>query len=197
MGELLNLDVVSEPTYDWGTAAGLSLRMASRITGRNEVLVPKIIDGDRLSIIKNLCQPETMSHHIAVRFVDYRKESGLLDIEDLKRKISSKTAAVYIENPTYLGCIENQVEEISRIAKENGALFIVGVDPISLGILVPPEIMVPILYAEIFNLWGCIFFAGEGNPDLLHFGMKKFMRQNVRWPCTASPTPIKKDSMVM
>ncbi|HHY90915.1 MAG TPA: aminomethyl-transferring glycine dehydrogenase subunit GcvPA [Clostridiales bacterium] len=169
MGELLNLDVVSEPTYDWGTAAGLSLRMASRITGRNEVLIPRIIDGDRLSIIKNLCQPEVMSNHIAVRFVDYRKEDGLLDVEDLKRKISSNTAAVYIENPTYLGCIENQVEEIAKIAKENGALFIVGVDPISLGVLVPPgDYGADIVCGDIQPL-GMHILCGGGQSGFIAF----------------------------
>lgn len=138
MGELLNLDAVSEPIYDWGDAAGRSIRMASRITGRNEVLIPRIIDNERLAEIKNLCQPEIMPSHIAIKFVDYNKETGLLDLEDLKRKISDKTAAVYFENPSYLGFIETQGEEIAQIAKANGALCIVGVDPISLGVLAAP-----------------------------------------------------------
>ena len=40
MGEMLGVEAVSEPIYDWATAAGFSLRMASRGTGRNEVLIP-------------------------------------------------------------------------------------------------------------------------------------------------------------
>ena len=66
-------------------------------------------------------------------------KTGLINLEDLKNKISSDTAAVYFENPTFLGSIESQGDEISKIAHENGAESIVGVDPISLGVLAPPS----------------------------------------------------------
>jgi len=39
MAELVDMDVVNVPTYDWSQAASTSLRMASRITGRREVLI--------------------------------------------------------------------------------------------------------------------------------------------------------------
>ena len=57
----------------------------------------------------------------------------------MKDKISSNTAGVYFENPSYLGCIEDQGEIISEIAHSYGALSLVGIDPISLGILIPPS----------------------------------------------------------
>lgn len=138
LGELLNFDVVSESTYSWGNAAGLAIRMASRITGRDEVLIPQSVCPNRLLEIKTLCQPETMENSIKIKFVKFNEETGLLDLEDLKNKISNKTAAIYFENPSYLGYIEEQGEEICKIAKEQGALSIVGVDPISLGIMAPP-----------------------------------------------------------
>ena len=56
----------------------------------------------------------------------------------MQAKISSRSAAVYIENPSSQGVIEIQGEEIARIAHAAGAEFIVGADPISLGILRPP-----------------------------------------------------------
>ncbi len=134
LGELLDFDVVSTPTYDWGMAAGFAIRMAARITGRNEVLIPKTIAPDRYLCIENVCKPI-----IKIKLVDYNKESGLLDLEDLKDNISDKTAAIYFENPSYLGFIETQGEEISRIVHENNAISIVGVDPSSLGVLAPPS----------------------------------------------------------
>lgn len=138
LGELLNFDVVSESTYSWGNAAGLAIRMASRITGRNEVLIPKSICPDRLLEIKTLCQPENMENSIKIKLIEFDKESGLLDLQDLRNNISDKTAAIYFENPSYLGFIEEQGEEICKIVKDHGALSIVGVDPISLGIMAPP-----------------------------------------------------------
>ena len=156
MGELLEMDVVSLPTYDWASAAGNSIRMASRMTGRYEVLLPKTTSPGRLSVIRNFCQPEQMANHIKIRLLDYDPETGHLDLEDLKRKISSKTAAVYMENPSYLGFIEPQGEEISAIAHDVGAESIVGVDPISLGVLTPP--------AE----YGADIACGDGQPLGIH-----------------------------
>ena len=75
---------------------------------------------------------------IRVESISYESETGLLDIEDLKAKISERTATVYVENPAHLGFIETQVDEIAEIAHDHGALFIVGVDPLSLGVLKPP-----------------------------------------------------------
>lgn len=134
MGELLEMDVVNVPTYDFGQAASTSIRMAGRITGRKEVLIAKTISPDRLKIIHNYCKPI-----IDIKLIEYDLKSGLLDLDDLKTKISSKTACIYFENPSYLGCIDNQGKAISDIAHDYGAISIVGVDPISLGILVPPS----------------------------------------------------------
>lgn len=133
IGELVEMDVVSVPTYDGSQAAATALRMASRITGRDVVLVPQNLNPDRRSIIGNYCHPD-----IEVVEVGFDSETGSLDIEDLEKKLSRKVAAVYFENPSYLGTIETQGEEISCLAHSVGALSVVGVDPISLGILAPP-----------------------------------------------------------
>jgi glycine dehydrogenase subunit 1 len=134
MGDLLEMDVVNVPTYDWGQAASTSIRMAARITGRTEVLISETISPDRFLVINNYCKPT-----IEIKLIKYNTKTGKLDIDDLKAKISSNTAGVYFENPSYLGCIDNQGEIISEIAQSHGALSLVGVDPISLGILTPPS----------------------------------------------------------
>jgi glycine dehydrogenase subunit 1 len=61
-----------------------------------------------------------------------------MDLKALKKQINAQTAAVFIENPSYLGFLETQAQEIGKIAHENGAIFVVGVDPISLGVINPP-----------------------------------------------------------
>ncbi|UCF98421.1 MAG: aminomethyl-transferring glycine dehydrogenase subunit GcvPA, partial [Spirochaetaceae bacterium] len=169
MGELLDIDAVANPIYDWGDVAGRSIRMASRITGRNEVLVPKLICPDRLSEIRQLCQPEEMSNAIAVRSVDYNPENGLMDLEDLKKKISEKTAAIYFENPSYLGFIEEQGEAITDIAHKNGALSIAGVDPISLGVLEPPGSYGADIICGDLQPLGIHMFAGGGQSGFIAF----------------------------
>lgn len=133
MAELVDMDVVNVPTFDWGQAAATSIRMASRMTGRNEALLPKTISPERLKIIKNYCSPD-----ITCIMVDYCNESGQLNLEDLQKKISDRTAAVYFENPSFLGFIETSGQKISSIAKKHGAVTITGVDPSSLGIMESP-----------------------------------------------------------
>jgi glycine dehydrogenase subunit 1 len=133
MGELLNMDVVNVPTYDGFQATATSLRMAARITGRREVLIAETISADLLSRIRDYCKPD-----VEIRLIGYDPETGQLDLDALKAEISSETAAVYFENPSYLGFIETRGDEISQVAHDHGAVCVVGADPISLGVLTPP-----------------------------------------------------------
>ena len=139
LGELIGMEFVGLPVYSWGCAAGNAIRMASRLTGRHEVLVPETMCPERLAIVRQYCEPPEMESHIAVVTVAHDRKTGLIDLADLRRKLSKKTAAVYMENPGYLGTIETQGAEIARLARAAGAETIVGVDPISLGIMAPPS----------------------------------------------------------
>lgn len=133
MAEMVDMDVVNVPTYDWSQAASTSLRMVARITKRNEIIVVDTVSPDRLLVIQNYCRPVN-----TIKMINHSNETGLMDLDDLKSNISSSTAGVYFENPSYLGFVETQGRAISEIAHEMGALSVVGVDPISLGIIVPP-----------------------------------------------------------
>ncbi len=134
MAELLDLDVVNVPTYDWCQAVSTSMRMAERITRRGEVLVVDTVAPDRLLAIRNYCKPT-----VKVALVKHSPETGLIDLDDLKKKMSGDIAGVYIENPSFLGFIETQGQEVADIAHKNGALSIVGVDPGTLGVIAPPS----------------------------------------------------------
>jgi len=133
MGELLDMDVVNVPTYDGYQASATAIRMAARITGRSEALLAGTIDPEKLSKIKDYCKPD-----IEIKLLPYDRESGQMDLKALRGAISEETAAVYFDTPSYLGCIEVDGDEISSIAHEHSAICVVGVDPISLGVLTPP-----------------------------------------------------------
>jgi glycine dehydrogenase subunit 1 len=137
--ELVGMEVSGIPTYDWGSAAGNAVRMASRLTGRREILVPAGMSPARLAVMTNFSNPTEMPGAIKITKIAYDKKTGTLDLKDLRRKISGATACVYFENPGYLGAIEDQGEEIAGIVHETGAEVVVGVDPISLGVLAPPS----------------------------------------------------------
>jgi glycine dehydrogenase subunit 1 len=133
MGELLDMDVVNVPTYDGFQAAATSLRMAARLTGRREALLCGSVSPHKLSKIQDYCQ-----HSMELRLVAYEPETGQMDLDVLRGTITEETAAVYFENPSYLGFLEAQGSTIAALAHEAGAVCVVAVDPLSLGVLAPP-----------------------------------------------------------
>ena len=153
MGDLLAMDVVSAPLYDGPSASGDAVQMAYRATGRTEVLVPRLTSPDRLTTMRIYCDP-----WLEIKEDDSCPGTGQLDLDDLERKISAQTAAVYIENPAYFGFVEAQCEQIGQIAHDNGALFVVCVNPASLGVLRPP------------GEYGADIVCGEGQPLGMHMG---------------------------
>jgi glycine dehydrogenase subunit 1 len=146
--ELVGMNVANSSMYDWASALGEAVRMAVRIKNRNEVIVPRIIHPERYATLETYVEPLKTR----IRKAEYHRETGFINLESLKEQVSDKTAAVYIENPSYLGFVESQVKEIAEIAHDNGALFIVGVDPISLGVLKAP------------GDYGADIVIGEGQP---------------------------------
>ena len=147
MGDLLDMDVVGSAVYDGATASGDALQMASRVTGRRELVLTQNIDPDRLKVMLNY-----IGSWFDVTYVRDDPVTGTVDLDELREKVSENTAAVYIENPGYLGVVQTRPEEISRIAHENGALLIVSVNPASLGVLAPP------------GQYGADIACGDGQP---------------------------------
>ena len=133
MGELLDCDAVSQPTYDWGSAAATSISMAARITGRGVALIPASIGAERRSIIEGYCEP-----WVEIVTIPFDSATGTLELESVRNALNGDTACVYIEMPNFLGAIETQAQDIAALAKQAGALTVVGVDPISLGVLEAP-----------------------------------------------------------
>jgi len=138
LGELVGMEFVGLPVYSWGCAAGHAIRMASRINRRRQVLVVEAIDPERLDVIRNYCESPEMASHLTLVPIRCEPRSGRIDFADFTKKISTETSAVYFEVPSYLGVIDDQASEIAALARANGAETIVGVDPISLGLLACP-----------------------------------------------------------
>jgi glycine dehydrogenase subunit 1 len=154
--ELVDMDVANCSMYDWASSLGEAARMTSRITKKTEFLIPHFIHPERLATLHSYAEPA------GIKIVEllHHNDNGQIDLENLKEKVSSKTAGVYVENPSYLGYLISSLEDISEIAHESGALFVMGVDPISLGILQPP------------GNYGADIVIGEGQPlgNYMNFG---------------------------
>lgn len=146
--ELTGMDVANASMYDWATSLGEAALMASRVTKKTEIIIPYFIHPERKAVLKLMIEPAGMK----MIEVNQDKETGQINLEDLKNKVSKNTAAIYVENPSYLGFLEEKVKEVGEIAHENGALYIVGVDPTSLGLLKAP------------GDYGADIVIGEGQP---------------------------------
>lgn len=134
MAELVDMEAVNVPTMDWAQAAATAIRMGCRVADRTEALVAGSISADKLAVIKNYCQPDLSIVSVAID-----ETTGCMDLADLKAKLSDKTGVVYFENPAYLGVLEINAQQIAAAAHDAGAECVVGVDPISLGVIAPPR----------------------------------------------------------
>ena len=150
IGELVGMDVVSPPTYDGCAAASSAVQMACRVTGRPGILVPAFMRPDGLSQMTGFVKPTTVPR--AVR----QDPDGLIDLADLAARLGPDVGAVYLEQPSFLGVIETQGAAIAERVHGAGALLVVGVDPISLGVLAAP--------AD----WGADIVVGDIQPLGIH-----------------------------
>jgi glycine dehydrogenase subunit 1 len=90
-------------------------------------------------------------------------ERGATDLEALAAAIDENTGAVFLQQPNFLGTVED-LQPLVDAAKEKGALVVVQVDPMTLGILRPP------------GDYGVDIAVGEGQPlgNRLDFGGPSF-----------------------
>lgn len=151
LGALLNMEVVTTPTYDGGCAADSGVLVAVRLTGRNEILVPDTMSADRFAQMRGFTKPFAKLVRVA-----HVAETGQLDLGDLMAKLGKNTAAVYFDTPSYLGVIETNAATIVEMAHKHGAMVVAGVDPVSLGVLAPP------------GDWGADIAVGDLQPLGIH-----------------------------
>jgi glycine dehydrogenase subunit 1 len=64
-------------------------------------------------------------------------DAGATDLEALAAAVDDDTAAVFIQQPNFLGTVED-LGPLAEAAKRTGALLVVAADPLTLGILEPP-----------------------------------------------------------
>ncbi|MCD6106331.1 MAG: aminomethyl-transferring glycine dehydrogenase subunit GcvPA [Thermoplasmata archaeon] len=132
MAELLEMEVVNASMYDWSTAIGEAARMAYRITGKKKFAIPRHMLPDKKEVLKNYVWGLGME----IVEYDYDKETGESDLNSIESVVDEDLAGLYLENPNFLGVVESKAQEIKEILGK--AVFVVGVNPISLGILKPP-----------------------------------------------------------
>ena len=132
ISDLLGMDAANSSMYDGPTALGEAARMAVRINDRKTILIPDNIYRNKRNILVNYCA----GLDINLKEYSFDMKTGMLDLEDLSRKIDGDVSAVIVENPNSYGVIDENVLRVKNVIGDS--LLISYVDPISLGVLKPP-----------------------------------------------------------
>ncbi len=158
LAEILDIDIVNSSMYDMATAVAEAARMTIRVKKRrSRFLVPGTINPEHYKVIHTYTEPAD----ITVEKIEYDTKTGLMSLSDLESKLDEQVAGVYVENPSYLGFIETQVDDISKIVHDNDALLVAGVDVLSLGLIRPPgDYGADIVVAEGQHLGSPMTFGG-------------------------------------
>jgi glycine dehydrogenase subunit 1 len=143
---LYEMDVTNASMYDGATALAEAVLMAMNVTGRNQVVVAGKLHPWNSSVLKTYL--EAAGHNAVIQNT---LEEGIGSISALKELVGNSVAAVVVQQPNFYGSLE-EVESIGAIAHENGALFVVSADPLSLGVLAAP------------GSYGADIAVGEGQP---------------------------------
>src|SRR5215208_2615313 len=103
---------------------------------------------------------ETYAKGFGGEVVEVGLAGGATDAQELAAATDSDTAAVFVQNPNFLGAVED-LQALSVVAKEAGALAVAAVDPLTLGVLRPPgECDFDIALGEGQALGGRLDFGG-------------------------------------
>jgi glycine dehydrogenase subunit 1 len=124
---LTNMDVANASMYDGPTACAEAALMASRLTGKQKIILSNTLNPEYLSVVS------TYINSCGLVLDKLPSDEGSTKIST----IDDETAAVIIQYPNYFGVIED-LKKIEKAVHDAGALLIFVCDPISLGYLAPP-----------------------------------------------------------
>jgi glycine dehydrogenase subunit 1 len=153
--QLTGLDVSNASLYDGGSATAEAMLMALAVTKRfGEVVVAESVHPEYRQILA------TFLDHLEPRLVTAAATAGQVAPVSIASVLTDQTAAVVLQYPNFFGQLED-ARAIVAAAHERGALAIVVVDPISLGLLNRPgDYGADIVVAEGQSLGNYMSFGG-------------------------------------
>src|SRR5690242_14968923 len=157
MSELTGLPVSNAALYEGPSAVASAAYLAIGATGRKKLVASRgVHPHSRESLL-------TYGAGYGTELVEVPLADGVTDAGALAQAIDDETAAVFLQQPNFLGGVED-IEALGAQAKEHGALVVVACDPIALSILKPP------------GECGADVAVGEGQPlgNRLDYGGPSF-----------------------
>jgi glycine dehydrogenase subunit 1 len=153
ISELTGLPVASAGLYEGPSSVAAAAYLARGSTGRTRLVVSRGLHPHSREAL------ETYSAGYGTSVEEVPLTGGATDLAALEAAIGDDTAAVFLQQPNFLGSVED-LGALAPVAKRTGALLVVAVDALTLGVLRPP------------GDFGVDVAVGEGQPlgNRLDFG---------------------------
>ncbi len=131
---LTEMDVANSSHYDGATATAEAVIMALNVHHRRRrrvILSPTVHPMYRETV-------HTYTQGMGLTLVG--EDTPRHDLKALAQLVDDQTACVVVQNPDFLGRMfsPSEMQALADTVHAHGALFVVVVDPISLGLMVPP-----------------------------------------------------------
>lgn len=130
--QLTGMDVANASHYDGATAAAEAAAMCVDLKHKT-VYVSETVNPAVIEVIKTYCFGSN------TEMILVPSKDGATDLEQLTALVGgdSEAACVYVQQPNFYGIFED-CEAIEKTVHENGAKFIMGVNPIALSVMKTP-----------------------------------------------------------
>lgn len=158
ISELCALSVANASLYEGPSSAASAAYLAlGARKGRKKLVVSRGLHPHSRQTLA------TYARGFGAEVVEVGIAEGVTDADELAAALDDQVAAVFVQNPNFLGAVES-LEALAGAAHEAGALAIASVDAITLGVLRPP------------GECGFDIALGEGQPlgNRLDFGGPSF-----------------------
>src|SRR3954451_6208252 len=155
ISELTGLPVSNASVYEGPSSVASAGYLAKLDNGRTKFVVSRGVHPHSRETLR------TYSKGYGTEVVETPlDERGATDLEALAKAIDDDTAAVFLQQPNFLGAVED-LGPLAEAAKRTGAVLVCAADPLTLGILKPPgEYGVDVCVGEGQSLGNRLDFGG-------------------------------------
>ncbi len=129
--ELTGMDVSNASVYDGATAAAEAAAMC-RSKKRTVTLISAAAHPDTINTVRTYCYGTGDE----LRVVPMK--DGKTDLDALKEMLTPDVASFYVQQPNFFGQLED-ADAIGQLVHEAGAMYVMGCNPIALGIMKTPK----------------------------------------------------------
>jgi glycine dehydrogenase subunit 1 len=155
ISELTGLPVSNASVYEGPSAVAAAGYLAKQETGRSKLVASRGVHPHSREALATHARGYRMTVEEAAL-----DSEGATDLHGLTEVVDEDTAAVFVQQPNFLGTVE-ELGELAEAAKRTGAMYVVAADPLPLGILKPPgELGADICVGEGQTLGGRLDFGG-------------------------------------